>query len=294
MRSGRRRIRQCYAFHGAEVMGRVLGVRASLSGAALSLLRTLAERGARVGFLHGLRYAVRGPAGAPEILILHGLGDSIAGWARVLGPLSRTHRVHIVDLPGHGLSPSPPDFRLQTLLDPVARYAAGMRAPVLVGHSLGGWLAARLALRPQTAAAGLILVNPAGALLPRDEWTQFRALFDSGDANGYIERAFHRAPLALRLFPAEIARAMASPVTRAFLDAVAPDDFLRDAELASLRMPVRLVWGDCDRLLPAGTLPFFRAHLPSAEIVLLPRAGHLPHLETPAELARGIAVPFSP
>ena len=257
-------------------------------------MRLLAERGAHVGVLHGLRYAVRGPAGAPEILLLHGLGDSIAGWARVLGPLSRTYRVHMVDLPGHGLSPAPPDFRLQTLLEPVARYAYGLRAPVLVGHSLGGWLAARLALRPETAASGLILVNPAGALLPREEWTQFRAVLDGADANGYIERAFHRAPLALRLFPAEIARAMAAPVTRAFLDGVAGDDFLRDAELAALRMPVRVVWGERDRLLPAGTLPFFRAHLPRAEIVLLPRAGHLPHLEAPAELARAIARPFSP
>ena len=171
----------------------------------------LAERGAQVGVLHGLRYAVRGPAGAPEILLLHGLGDSIAGWARVLGPLSRTYRVHIVDLPGHGLSPPPPDFRLQTLLGPVARYAGGLRAPLLVGHSLGGWLAARLALRPGSAASGLILVNPAGALLPREEWTQFRALVDGADASGYIERAFHRAPLALRLFPGEIARALDLP-----------------------------------------------------------------------------------
>src|SRR2546425_7963200 len=61
----------------------------SVHGLALALLRKLAERGARVGFLHGLRFAVRGPPGGPELLILHGLGDSIAGWARVLGPLSR-------------------------------------------------------------------------------------------------------------------------------------------------------------------------------------------------------------
>src|SRR2546428_822199 len=223
------------------------GSREWLPDLAISLLRKLAERGARVGFLHGLRYAVRGPAGAPDLLVLHGLGDSIAGWARVLGPLSRTHRVHIVDLPGHGLSEPPADFRLQTLLDPVARYAAGLHAPVLVGHSLGGWLAARLALRPESRASGLLLVNPAGAVLPEEEWTRFRELLDSADASAYVDRAFHRAPLALRLFPGEVARAMSSPATREFLRAVAADDFLRDAELASLSMPVRIVWGERDR-----------------------------------------------
>ena len=161
----------------------------SVHGLALALLRKLAERGARVGFLHGLRFAVRGPPGGPELLILHGLGDSIAGWARVLGPLSRTHRVHIVDLPGHGLSAPPADFRLGTLLEPVARYAAGLRSPLLVGHSLGGWLAARLALRPQTSASGLLLVNPAGAVLPAAEWAGFRQLLDTVDARAYLERA---------------------------------------------------------------------------------------------------------
>ncbi|MFL5312482.1 MAG: alpha/beta fold hydrolase [Myxococcales bacterium] len=264
----------------------------SLQGMALALFRKLAERGAQVGFLHGLRYAVRGPSGAPELLILHGLGDSIAGWARVLGPLSRKHRVHIVDLPGHGLSAHPADYRLATLVEPVARYVAGLRSPVLVGHSLGGWLATRLALRPDSPASGVVLVNPAGAVLPAAEWTAFRELLDSADAGRYLDRAFHRAPVALRLFPGEIARAMSAKATRAFLAAVTPEDFLRDAELASLRMPARMVWGERDRLLPAGTLPFFRAHLPRAEVVTLPHAGHLPHLEAPLELARAIALPL--
>jgi pimeloyl-ACP methyl ester carboxylesterase len=81
-------------------------------------------------------------------------------------------------------------------------------------------------------------------------------------------------------------------VTRKFLAAVVKEDFLRDAEMASLRMPVRIIWGERDRLLPAATLPFFRSHLPEAELVLLPKAGHLPHLEAPAELARAISFPF--
>ena len=204
----------------------------------MALLRRVAERGARVGSVHGLHFAVRGPVGAPDLLVLHGLGDSIAGWARVVGPLSRTHRVHLVDLPGHGLSAQPADFRVSTILEPLARYAAGLRAPVLVGHSLGGWLAARLALLPECPARALVLVNPAGAVLPEVEWTAFRDLLDSRDARAYLERAFHSAPVTLRLFPSEIARAMSSPATRSFLANVAKEDFLRDAELASLEMDI--------------------------------------------------------
>ena len=74
-----------------------------------------------------LRYAVRGSPAAPPLLLLHGLGDSLAGWARVAGPLARKFQVHLLDLPGHGLSQRPPDWRLGTLSAAVAEYAAGLR-----------------------------------------------------------------------------------------------------------------------------------------------------------------------
>jgi pimeloyl-ACP methyl ester carboxylesterase len=265
---------------------------------ALAILRGLAERGADVGYAHGpagpLRYAVRGPRGARQMLVLHGLADSIAGWARVLPFLARRHRVHIVDLPGHGLSGTPPDYRLSTLVAAVAHYAARLEAPLLVGHSLGGWLAARLAsgAAARSAFSGLVLVNPGGAALPAGEWRSFRALLEQGDARAYLERAFHSPPLALRLFPGEVTRALGAPSARAFLAGLQAPDFLAPAELASLQLPVRLVWGESDRLLPAGTLPFFRSHLPRAEVTLLANAGHLPHFEAPRALARAIAAPF--
>ena len=52
------------------------------------------------------------------------------------------------------------------------------------------------------------------------------------------------------------------------------------------------MWGARDRLLPEGTLDFFRRALPRADVVLLENAGHLPHLETPRALARALLAPF--
>lgn len=261
----------------------------------------MAEHGARVGFVSStagpLRFAVRGPPAsvpAQPLLLLHGLGDSIGGWARLAGPLARSFRVHLLDLPGHGLSAMPPDYRLGTLLEALVPYAAALERPLIAGHSLGGWLAARLAQR-LPRAAGLILINPAGAILPREEWEPFRALVSASDSSGarrYLSRAFHSAPLPLRLFPGEVVKAMEAPASRGFLESIVEADFLTAAELASLRLPVRLIWGESDRLLPAGTLAFFEQHLPNAEVVRLPRTGHLPHLESPRALARAIALPL--
>ena len=239
-----------------------------------------------------LRFAVRGEG--PPLLLLHGLGDSLAGWAQVVPRLARSHEVHLLDLPGHGLSGAPPDFRLRTLTAAVAHYAgtafAG-RAPVLAGHSLGAWIALRLVLSSAVAPARLVLINPGGALLAREEWAPFRALVSATDRAGvlrYLEAAFHRPPLALRLFPGEVVRAMGAPASRGILDALVEEDFLAEAELLALRLPVRLVWGERDRLLPPGTLEFFRRAIPHVEVRLLRDAGHLPHLEAPRELARAI------
>jgi pimeloyl-ACP methyl ester carboxylesterase len=206
----------------------------------LAALRAIAERGARVGWAAtpggAVRFAVRGPEGAQPLLILHGLGDSLAGWAQVAGPLAQRYRVHLIDLPGHGLSHKPPDWRLRTLEGAVAHYARDLRDPVLVGHSLGGWL-------------------------------------------------------ALRLFPSEVIKAMWTEAAQGLLGAISEEDFLLEAQLSGLRVALRLVWGARDRLLPEGTLAFFQRALPNAEVILLDKAGHLPHLEAPGQLAQAILRP---
>lgn len=260
---------------------------------ALGIMRAFAERGARVGWAAtpagAMRFAVRGSG--PDLLLLHGLGDSIAGWAQVAGALARRYRVHLVDLPGHGLSQRPPDWRLATLTDAVAHYSRNLTRPAVVGHSLGGWISLKLVLSEAIDPASLTLVNPAGALLAREQWAPFRALVSATDRRGvarYLERAFHRAPVALRLFPSAVMEAMWAEASQGILAALAEADFLREAELASLKAPLRLVWGARDRLLPEGTLDFFRRALPHADLVLLPDTGHLPHLESPRALARAL------
>ena len=258
-------------------------------------MRGFAERGARVGWVATpagpLRFAVRGPEEAQPLLLVHGLGDSLAGWAQVVGPLARRYRVHLIDLPGHGLSRRPPDWRLSTLVESVAHYARDLRDPVIVGHSLGGWIALRLVLAKALEPARIALVNPGGALLPRSAWEPFLALVSARDHAGvrsYLKAAFHRAPAVLRLFPSVILEAMWAEGARGVLDALSEEDFLREPDLLSLQLPLRLIWGLDDRLLPPGTLEFFRRSLPRAELVLLENAGHLPHLEAPRALARAL------
>lgn len=244
-----------------------------------------------------LRWAARGRKDAQPLLVIHGMGDTLGGWAQAAPLLTARYRVHLVDLPGHGLSAAPPDARFSTILAAVAAYARTLRNPVLLGHSLGGWLAVRLAGDPSIAASGLLLVNPGGMLPTPALWEPFLALVQppkqeaqpaKESARRYLRAAFHAPPALLRLFPGEVTRAMAAPAITLFLGALTEADFLRPEELSALRLPVRLVWGESDRLLPAGTLDFFRRNLPAHRFVPLARTGHLPHLESPLGLARAL------
>ena len=83
---------------------------------------------------------------------------------------------------------------------------------------------------------------------------------------------------------------MSAPACQGILDSLSESDFLREVD--AVRMPLRLIWGARDRLLPDGTLEFFRRALPRAGVVLLEDAGHLPHIETPRALARALLAPF--
>jgi pyruvate dehydrogenase E2 component (dihydrolipoamide acetyltransferase) len=120
--------------------------------------RELVWRGAR------LRYAVGGGGGAPLVLV-HGLGGTIENWRAVAPPLAARHRVVVPDLPGHGRSARLPEARdVDALAEAALAVAEAERAEpaVWIGHSLGGLVALRAAVRRPAAVRGLVLAAAAG------------------------------------------------------------------------------------------------------------------------------------
>jgi pimeloyl-ACP methyl ester carboxylesterase len=110
-----------------------------------------------------LRYAVGG-AGPPVVLV-HGLGGTIENWRALAPPLAEEHRVLVPDLPGHGRSSPLPEARnLDPLSDAALATAAAeeLDGAVWIGHSLGGVVALRAAVRSPAAVRGVVLVAAAG------------------------------------------------------------------------------------------------------------------------------------
>ena len=112
-----------------------------------------------------LHYLIGGPSDGTPVVLVHGLGGAALNWAELAPLLAERYRVLVPDLPGHGLStPLAAVPNLAVFADRVALVAEreGMLPAMLVGHSLGGVVALRLALRRPDDVTGLVLASTAG------------------------------------------------------------------------------------------------------------------------------------
>jgi pimeloyl-ACP methyl ester carboxylesterase len=245
----------------------------------------------------------------PPVVLLHGWSDSADTWRLVLDGLARAERRALaVDLPGFGAADAlrPGDLILPQL-DGFARAAADEAAPdggaLVVGNSLGGCLALRLAERAGLDLAGAVAVAPAGldmarwfVLIERDpivRWLLAAPVPLPGPvvkrAVGEVYRrlAFRRPaavdPNAIATFASHIAdrevAARALDTARRLL----PE--LRDPfRLERIRCPVMLVWGRQDLLVFQTGAERVLDAVPDSALEVIEDCGHCPQLEAPERL----------
>ncbi len=124
-----------------------------------------------------LFYYEAGSLDLPSALLIHGLGDEADTWRHLISPLSSRWRIIALDLPGFGRSAKPKTvynegflvYALERLLD-----ALKIRTAVMIGHSLGGALAHRIALDQPERVSGLVLLS--GSLLMRPQGASLQTL----------------------------------------------------------------------------------------------------------------------
>ncbi len=228
----------------------------------------------------------RGRGSGPTIVLLHGLGSRGADYLPLLQRL-RPHvrRVVAPDFPGHGASDAPDDLDMRGVIGGLCEALdATLDEPAVVfGNSMGGLGAIRFAGAHPHRVRGLFLASPAGAPASAEELDALQATVrvrTHDDAVRFVRTVFHRdlghfghvvAWNLRRRYSTRPLRTLARDVHARH--ALAPDD------LARLKMPVHLLWGRSERLLPPSNLAFFRAHLPSATIDEPHGFGHSPQLD---------------
>jgi len=253
--------------------------------------------------LHGHRvhrYAFQGHGVGPPALLLHGLGGSASSIAPLVPALlPRSPRVVLLELPGHGRSPQPARGPLSAreygavviaCAEEMAREHG--RKVVLIGNSLGGALALFAAHERPDLCAGVVGMNPAGAELSDEAMTALPRAFDDPN-QGAAQMArllFHRTPWPFWLVARDFARHWGTPTVQRILDdaRAGNDRSLGLHVLTDIHVPVLILWGAEDRLLPLRSVEDF-ARIAGARVEMLRGCGHIPQLEKPALTRRAVA-----
>jgi pimeloyl-ACP methyl ester carboxylesterase len=231
--------------------------------------------------------------GRRAIVLLHGLGGSAGLWGPTL-PVLADYRVLAWDMPGYGASaPVEPGF--PALAAALARMmdAAGLERADLVGHSIGGMVALEFALTWPERVRSLTLYASPPAFGGRDPAFRERFLADRlapleaghslGDIAGRVVGPLLGDAPDPRAAPAAIASMAAVPEAgyRAALATLVTFD--RRADLESLDMPCLVLVGEADPLAPFHVMHMTASAIPGARMAIIADAGHLAHLERPAD-----------
>lgn len=239
---------------------------------------------------HPVHTYVAGPEDAPRtIVLLHGLGASAHDWFRAIPLLAwRGDRVIAPDLPGHGHT-APLDERgflgarehariVGKIIDQVGAPASEL---ALVGHSLGGWVAARAHL-DGLPVSKLILVEAAG-LEYEGMWDSIEMLRieQEADVRRFFKTITHQTPIALDLLSKEVAMMFRTQAVLGFIEADHSEDAIRDDELSRITADTTIIWGESDGLVPPIIGHRWHSGIPKSKLVWIPRCGHAPQFERP-------------
>jgi len=243
----------------------------------------------------------------PPMVFVHGLSGSWPNWLEQLPVLAAQHRVVAIDLPGFGSSPMPSrEISISgyaRLLDRLLGQL-GIDAAAVVGNSMGGFIAAELAIAFPQRVERLVLISAAGIsthgdprtaraipslrraqriLAATGAWVASKSDTVARRARlrqatlGVVVRHPSRLPAALA---AEQLRGAGKPGFLEALEAILDYDFRE--RLPEIACPTLIVWGDSDRLINVRDADVFAELIPDSRKVIFEDTGHMAMLERPA------------
>jgi pimeloyl-ACP methyl ester carboxylesterase len=276
-------------------------------------IEELADADSQFLDVNGLKihYKMAG-SGQPVMILLHGFASSTLSWQNVMGPLSRSGTVIAFDRPAFGLSARPLTWNGQNPYSPEAQVdiavalmdKLGIQQAILVGNSAGGSQAVYATLRHPERVLALVLVDA--------------AIYSGGGPPGWVKLLL-RTPQMRHLGPL-IARSLLSRsetlIQQAWHDptkvtsktladyrkftqvanwdqalwefTLASRDLHLDQHLGELQLPVLVVTGDDDRIVPMEESIRLSKALPAAELVVIPNCGHVPQEECPEPFIKAV------
>lgn len=239
----------------------------------------------------GVEVAMKRSGKGPALLFLHGASGVLA-WSPFFEKLSQKYDVWIPDHPGFGATP---DQKWIRTIGDLAFFtldlmqAAGLKDVTMVGHSLGGWLAAEIGIRDCSRIRNITFVAPAGLRI-KGLATGDNFVWDPEELirNLYFSPDVAQAVLDAMKAP-ELRDAIVRNQRAAAKFGWEPRWYNPQLEhwLHRIQVPTRIVWGEADRLFPVALADKWKELLPQTEVLRL-NTGHVPQAEMPDDVVRAI------
>jgi pimeloyl-ACP methyl ester carboxylesterase len=232
--------------------------------------------------VNGVEVAVLGAGDGAPLLFFHGAG-TVTGFDALL-PLAERFRLVVPYHPGYG--PSADDTSVDSIHDYVLHYldlldVLGLEEVTLVGHSMGGLLAAWFAIEQTRRVRRLVLVAPLG-LRVREHPTVDIFTIPDEELLTYVsaDMAVFEGHVPMPPTPDFLAARYRESTSTARMFWDRPYDLKLAKWLHRLTMPTLLLWGELDRLIPAAQAPAWAGLIPNAQTRILAGVGHLPFEES--------------
>lgn len=248
-----------------------------------------------------VHYRDQGKADGPVLVLVHGFSANLETWEPWVARLGKDYRIISLDLPGHGLTRAPEGYTMKRsgfvdVVDETTR-KLGVDRFVLAGNSMGGGVTWNYALVHPDRVQGIVLVNAAGWVEPREDGREGpfifkvlrnpvgRALLKDLDVSAMtragLRDAFEPEPdLATDAMVARYVEMARAPGHRdiilGLMSGYDPADAATREKLAAIAVPTLVMHGTEDRLIPVSAAGRFGEAIPGAKVIIYDRVGHVP------------------
>lgn len=227
--------------------------------------------------------------GSGQILVLlHGAGDNAGSFAQVAPEFAARYHVVVPDLAGHAESaPAEGPLSIQSMLDgldAVINARSGGQPVILVGNSLGAWLATVYANQYPERVDRIVATGGGPLRGERNDLAHLPASRE--EAARIFEAVMDRGSQKPPGFVLDdiVRQAQSGPMKR-MSESKDIEHFLLDGRLQGFQVPVDLVWGESDQLVPLTYAKRMQDVMPATRLTIIPRCGHVPQQECPTSYA---------
>jgi len=245
-----------------------------------------------------VRYLESGKGKKRHILFIHGLGSAADRWMKIPDALSTDFHSIAIDLPGFGESDKP--AKIDYTIDQFRRFIISFLKKIsihndqiiLIGHSLGGYIASEIAIQNQNHVRQLVLIDSSGMLDQRTPILEeyFEAAMNPTKDN--VRKAFEKMVADPSRIPSQLVdgfiRRINMPNAKHAFESTLTNSTTTQIGLNRLRqisnIPTLILWGVHDKVIPLEHSKFFKDTISGSRLEVIDDAGHAPFAEKPNQV----------